>query len=85
MDIGEPEMENIERTSSENERRVVVDADEMDVDGARHGEEPENMSKEEREKHRRFEAMRKKHYEMKDVKGLLGSVFRVMDVEHTDC
>jgi protein phosphatase inhibitor 2 len=29
-------------------------------------------TKEEIEKHRKFEEMRKKHYEMKDIKGLLG-------------
>lgn len=72
LDLGEPEMETVERTNSEGERRVMVDADQMDVDGARHGEDLEDMSKEEREKHQHFEQMRKKHYEMKNVKGLLG-------------
>jgi len=36
------------------------------------GEEHVGLSKEEIEKHRRFEEMRKKHYEMKNVASLLG-------------
>ncbi|TQS37651.1 hypothetical protein Golomagni_01888 [Golovinomyces magnicellulatus] len=36
------------------------------------GEENIGWSKEEREKHRKFEEMRKRHYEMKDVANLLG-------------
>lgn len=36
------------------------------------GEEHVGMSKEELEKHRKFEEMRKKHYEMKNVASLLG-------------
>ncbi|KAH8781650.1 hypothetical protein BGZ57DRAFT_293936 [Hyaloscypha finlandica] len=36
------------------------------------GEEHVGLSKEEREKHKRFEEMRKKHYEMKNVASLLG-------------
>ena len=36
------------------------------------GEEHAGLSKEELEKHRKFEEMRKKHYEMKNVASLLG-------------
>ena len=36
------------------------------------GEEHVGLSKEEQEKHRKFEAMRKRHYEMKNVASLLG-------------
>lgn len=36
------------------------------------GEEHVGLSQEEREKHRKFEEMRKKHYEMKNVANLLG-------------
>lgn len=36
------------------------------------GEEHIGLSAEEREKHRKFEEMRKKHYEMKNVANLLG-------------
>ncbi|PNS16530.1 Protein GLC8 [Sphaceloma murrayae] len=72
LDLGEPEMDTLEGPGSEGERRVILDPDHMDVDGARHGEVPSDMPTEEREKHRKFEEMRKKHYEMKNVKGLLG-------------
>lgn len=76
LDLGEPEIgHRMERTPSDGEKRVIVDTESgeaMDVDGARHGEVPVSASEEEREKHRRFEEMRKKHYEMKDVKNLLG-------------
>ena len=72
LDLGEPEVHALEREPSDGERRVVVDSDQMDIDGARHGEESADMTTEEREKHRRFEEMRKKHYEMKNVKDLLG-------------
>lgn len=73
LDIGEPELEPDTRRESDGERRVVVDQDSMDVDGGHHGEENEaDMTREERDKHRKFEAMRKKHYEMKNIKNLLG-------------
>ena len=52
--------------SSKGEKQVVVDEQ-------GHGDNV-GLSLEEREKHRKFEEMRKKHYEMKDVKGLLGYV-----------
>ncbi|MCJ1473604.1 hypothetical protein MMC13_002255 [Lambiella insularis] len=49
-------------------KSVVVDPATEDTG---HGEQA-GWSKEEIEKHRRFEERRKRHYEMKDVKGLLG-------------
>ena len=77
LDIGEPEMDQVDPLDIDidGEKRVLVDSEFMDVDGGRHGEEKvEEMSREEREKHKRFEEMRKKHYEMKNVKDLLGCV-----------
>lgn len=75
LDLGEPEMDlDRGRRESDGEKRVLVNSDDMDVDGARHGEDEEHMTSEEKEKHRAFEAMRKKHYEMKNIKNLLGSV-----------
>lgn len=79
-DLNEPSRITRERSMSDSsmsgrpEKRVVVG------DGA--GEELERTeSTEEREKHIRFEEHRKKHYEMADVKSLLGyeihSVFKV--------
>ena len=77
LDLGEPEMDpDATREDSDGERRVIVESDDMDVDGVgHHGEErEEDMTLAEREKHRKFEEMRKKHYEMKNVKDLLGFV-----------
>lgn len=71
LDLGEPEMEGLEHAQTpESERRVVVDIDMSDEYS--HGEEHANMSAEEREKHHQFELMRRKHYEMRNVKNLLG-------------
>jgi protein phosphatase inhibitor 2 len=72
LDLGEPEQDTLERRHSDSEKRVMVDPDQMDIDGARHGETPENIPQEEREKHEKFENMRKKHYEMHNIKNLLG-------------
>lgn len=74
LDIGGPEMEGMERHESDGERRVIVDSTMSDADDGRHDGETAGMSREEQEKHKKFEEMRKKHYEMKDVKGLLGYV-----------
>lgn len=72
LDLGEPEMDPKQRRLSDGDRRVTVDKHAED-DGLSHGEDDEErMSREEKEKHRKFEAMRKKHYEMKNIKNLLG-------------
>lgn len=66
---------NLSRSGSvKGEKQVVVD---RVRDGGHHGEENVGLSAEEREKHRKFEERRKQHYEMKDVKDLLGYVFRL--------
>nr|POE86567.1 protein glc8 [Quercus suber] len=72
LDLGEPQLEPLEHKESDGEKSVKVDSDAMDVDGGRHGEDEEHMAPEELEKHRKFEEMRKKHYEMKNIKSLLG-------------
>lgn len=82
LELGEPEeaipdsMDDIDEVSnrttrsrsgsSKGEKQVVVDE--------KGHEDNVGLSTEEREKHRKFEEMRKKHYEMKEVKGLLGYV-----------
>ena len=74
LELGEPEEAvpvSMQRSNSGREKQVVVDPDPQGADGHGHGEFA-NMSREEAEKHRRFEERRKRHYEMKDVKGLLG-------------
>lgn len=70
LDLGEPEMEPLDRRESDGERRVHVDK--KSEDEGRHGEQEESMNPEEREKHKKFEEARKKHYEMHNIKNLLG-------------
>ena len=70
IDIGEPEAPLQHLQTPESEKRVIVDTDMTDE--GRHGEEGPNMSEDEREKHRVFEEMRRKHYEMKNIRNLLG-------------
>ncbi|KAL2754772.1 hypothetical protein ACRALDRAFT_2064664, partial [Sodiomyces alcalophilus JCM 7366] len=74
MSLGEPE-EAIPESESGKEKQlkaVHVGDRSRDDDGLHDEEEMVGLSPEEREKHRRFEEMRKKHYEMKDVAHLLG-------------
>ncbi|KAF2689025.1 hypothetical protein K458DRAFT_123033 [Lentithecium fluviatile CBS 122367] len=71
FDLGEPELEARTSHTPESEKRVMVEPD-AEVEASHHGEEFLNMTPEEREKHKKFEELRKKHYEMKNVKGLLG-------------
>jgi len=72
IDIGGPEVEGgLEHSRTpESERRVVVDPDQHDE--GFHGEELSDLTEEERVKHAKFEAARRKHYEMRNVKNLLG-------------
>ncbi|KAF2191697.1 hypothetical protein K469DRAFT_718721 [Zopfia rhizophila CBS 207.26] len=71
FDLGEPELEARTSHTPDSEKRVIVEPD-VEGEAGRHGEEPVSMTPEEKEKHRKFEEMRKKHYEMKNVKNLLG-------------
>ncbi|KAI9682454.1 MAG: hypothetical protein M1829_000246 [Trizodia sp. TS-e1964] len=80
LELGEPEeaINNMDddrgrlvRSSSvRGEKQVVVDPEPND--GLGHGEEIAPLTEEEREKHMKFAEMRKKHYEMREVAGLLG-------------
>jgi len=60
LSLGEPE-EAVPENDEDGSRRVHVS-----------GEEHVGLSAEEIEKHKKFEEMRKKHYEMKNVASLLG-------------
>lgn len=71
FDLGQPEMQARDSQTPESEKRVMVEQD-MDTDAGYHGELLPNATQEEREKHRKFEELRKKHYEMRNVKDLLG-------------
>lgn len=73
IDIGQPELEPLSRADSDSERRVQVSSENSHENGSHHGEDDTSgMSREEQEKHKKFEDMRKKHYEMKNIKSLLG-------------
>jgi protein phosphatase inhibitor 2 len=73
FNLGEPEIEAETSQTPDSEKRVMVDVDmEAEGEGGHHGEEFPHMTPEELEKHRHFEQMRRKHYEMKNVKNLLG-------------
>ncbi|RDW88314.1 hypothetical protein BP6252_00346 [Coleophoma cylindrospora] len=71
LSLGEPEEAVPENEFEPSQRRrgshdKAVHVDEAIPDGQ------EGWTKEERDKHRKFEEMRKKHYEMKNVASLLG-------------
>lgn len=68
LSLGEPE-EDVPSPKAPSEKSVHLDEENATAASA---EEPMvGVSKEEREKHERFEEMRKKHYEMKNVAELL--------------
>jgi len=71
FDLGQSELQARGAHTPESEKRVMVEQD-MDTDAGYHGELLPNATQEEREKHRKFEELRKKHYEMRNVKDLLG-------------
>jgi len=70
LSLGEPEEAVPDNEFGEPKRPRVVH-----VDSSGHDTDPDDLvglTAEELEKHRRFEEMRKKHYEMKNVASLLG-------------
>ncbi|KAK2740798.1 glc8 protein [Colletotrichum kahawae] len=72
MSLGEPEEAVPESESSKEKALKAVHVEE---NASSHGGDEDDLaglSPEEREKHHRFEQLRKKHYEMKDVAHLLG-------------
>ncbi|KAF2269481.1 hypothetical protein CC78DRAFT_529264 [Lojkania enalia] len=73
IDLGEPELQERSSHTPDSEKRVIVEED-AESEAGRHHDRDEfpQMTPEEKEKHRHFEEMRRKHYEMKNVKNLLG-------------
>jgi len=63
---------SLSRDSNKSEKHVVVGADSTNGVGDDQGDDSLMTSKESREKHRLFEERRKKHYEMRNIKNLLG-------------
>ncbi|RBA15976.1 hypothetical protein FPRO05_11826 [Fusarium proliferatum] len=84
LSLGEPEEEIPEAgaPSPRSEKSVHVD-DESSI-GHNAEEELAGMSPEEREKHRKFEQLRKRHYEMKNVAQLLGHPETLPDEDEDD-
>lgn len=68
LDLGEPE-ESLHRMPSDGEKRVMVDES---VEQGRDEDPEEGMSPDELRKHREFEKRRKQHYDMHNVKDILG-------------
>jgi len=82
LSLGEPEEAVPENEFEKRPRAVHVNSS-----GSGHGDEDDEtagMTPEEREKHRRFEEMRKKHYEMKNVAKFLGHPEELEDPEEED-
>ncbi|EOD51217.1 putative glc8 protein [Neofusicoccum parvum UCRNP2] len=77
LDLGEPEVEGGGH-HSDGEKRVIVDPEYVD-ETKREAEPPEQQ-----EQHRQFEEARKKHYEMKNVKNLLGHADDLLAEEDED-
>lgn len=78
--IPEPVLERPRGMKKRSVSKVHVD----DTSSGHDDDEIANLSEEDKQKHRRFEEMRKKHYEMKDVAHLLGHPEMVPDVEDDD-
>lgn len=73
LELGEPE-ESIPKHNHASPKQVIVVDDEEIAAHHPNGENDGSETPEEEEKHRKFAELRKKHYEMKDVKELLGYV-----------
>lgn len=73
LSLGEPEEEVPERPAAADRKHSKVLVHDNDAEKNHDAEhEYAGMSAEEREKHRKFEQLRKKHYEMRDAAKLLG-------------
>ncbi|OLN89052.1 Protein phosphatase inhibitor 2 [Colletotrichum chlorophyti] len=84
MSLGEPEEAVPESESSKEKALKAVHVDETASSHGGDDDDLAGLSPEEREKHRRFEQLRKKHYEMKDVAHLLGHPEELLEEEDDD-
>ncbi|KAI4596847.1 hypothetical protein KJ359_005191 [Pestalotiopsis sp. 9143b] len=84
LSLGEPEEEIPENEESSTGRKSRVHVNDEDATPLHDADaDMLGMTPEEREKHRRFEQLRKKHYEMSEAVGLLGHP-EVVDEEMED-
>lgn len=74
LSLGEPEEEVPEGEFAPGKKTSKVHVSDEDATPLHDAERPDwvGMTPEEQEKHRRFEELRKKHYEMREAVGLLG-------------
>ncbi|KAH8664436.1 hypothetical protein BX600DRAFT_512470 [Xylariales sp. PMI_506] len=73
LNLGEPEEELPEGDFEASRRQSKVHVSDEDATPQHDGDNPMlGLTPEEQEKHRRFEQLRKKHYEMSEAVGLLG-------------
>ena len=83
LSLGEPEEAVPEGGFTKRSSKVHVDED-AGVGHDGDNDETAGMTPEEREKHHRFEQLRKKHYEMRGVADLLGHPEEAMDEDDDD-
>ncbi|KAI0376496.1 hypothetical protein F5Y04DRAFT_208957 [Hypomontagnella monticulosa] len=81
LSLGEPEEEIPEDEFGPGRKQSKVHVNDEDATPLHDAEEYLGMTPEEREKHRKFEALRKKHYEMKDVAKFLGHPESLDEIE----
>lgn len=74
LDIGDPEEEVPQNAGSEMQRTDSGREKSVSLTDPAHAEDDGPHTREEIQKHKKFEEARKRHYEMRDVKGLLGYV-----------
>ncbi|KAI1135607.1 hypothetical protein F5Y05DRAFT_166401 [Hypoxylon sp. FL0543] len=85
LSLGEPEEEVPEGEFGSSRKQSKVHVNDEDATPLHDAEnEYIGMSPEEREKHRKFEQLRKKHYEMKDVAKFLGHPESLDEIEDDD-
>jgi protein phosphatase inhibitor 2 len=82
LSLGEPEEEVPESEFASSRKTSKVHVNDEDATPQHDAENDYlGMTPEEREKHRKFELLRKKHYEMKDVAKFLGHPETIEDAE----
>ncbi|RYP06463.1 hypothetical protein DL765_009472 [Monosporascus sp. GIB2] len=84
LSLGEPEEELPESEFGSSRKQNKVHVNDEDATPQHDADEYIGMTPEEQEKHRKFEELRKKHYEMKDVAKFLGHPENLDELEDDD-